>query len=170
MNVNAININRCSNISKLTTTNCLCMSFSVYVYNDQVVHQNIFGTDAIVGAECRSSTNFPRELHQFKLFKNHLKEHFHSWNCETWKTFQTLLMLLVLRWLPLVSVFTHYFIRLLSNVVHSFKTVVRWILIIPNYSRTIAYIKYISKSLTVCCCYGNNDVRTLVYFRQRLYY
>ena len=30
-----------------------------------------------------------------------------------------------LRWLPLVSVFTHYFIWLLSNVVHCFKTVVR---------------------------------------------
>ena len=28
-------------------------------------------------------------------------------------------------WLPLVSVFTHYGIRLLSNVVHSFKTLVK---------------------------------------------
>ena len=31
---------------------------------------------------------------------------------------------LVLRWRPIVSVFTHYFIRSLSNVVPSFKTIV----------------------------------------------
>ena len=32
---------------------------------------------------------------------------------------------ILLRWLPLVSVLTHYFMRLLSNVVHRFKTIVR---------------------------------------------
>ena len=60
MNVNAINVNRCSNISKLTTTNCLCMSFKqctkIYLALTQLLVQNAVA--ALIFQENCVSLNF----------------------------------------------------------------------------------------------------------------